>query len=485
MKKYVIKYLATMLWLLLSVPVATAQSSAALHFTQGNDLEKYDIVKKYHYPSTIASSVIQGGGLTLFYYNDSSGTVRSAALRGYTVLDFEIDNDSVFFCGLDNDSNGIIGFFDIEDVYAGSGQIYVANSFRMGTYHNPNQLYKLITYFDTSGRRHVVCVGKTSYQHVTSSCIVDMYSEPLMGFISYSAGRIDGSRIEDSQLDIVRFCTASYPLRDDTTRSYLPCDYLVTAGFRLDNKLCLRFYDAQDPLSSTGPQGTLYTFGVYSSGFEEQYITEVLLSAKTDSSVAVASVFHYPEPTSYHLNLLNISEINIYKLIYGAANSMMQSKEINILGMTEITKLSQFVYNTNKLSYAVLLNGLILPNSDEWCTFIETTGTASSIVKVESGYISDTTCGEKGYTGMDLYNSNTQYVLFGHCRDNNSQCNYGVETSGSASECMPHGKGSINSLNPPTSYREDSSVNISRGRNTLQAVNVPIYEYSLTEDCNQ
>ena len=60
-----------------------------------------------------------------FFIKDINPIAQVAVLPvGNTVTDFRVKNDSVFFCGMDNTYGyGIVGFFDINALFAGTGTI--------------------------------------------------------------------------------------------------------------------------------------------------------------------------------------------------------------------------------------------------------------------------------------------------------------------------------------------------------------------------
>ncbi|MBR3725564.1 MAG: hypothetical protein IKN11_09290 [Bacteroidales bacterium] len=88
---------------------------------------------------------------------------RAAFPSGITVNDFRINNDSVFFCGVDNtSSHGIVGFFDIASLFAGTG------SFNYSTLNTsvstPTSLHfdpypKRMDLFTFGGSTHIAFVG--------------------------------------------------------------------------------------------------------------------------------------------------------------------------------------------------------------------------------------------------------------------------------------------------------------------------------------
>lgn len=324
MSKKVIKSALVVVVIALSFPLSTgAQTSKTSHFTQTYPLDNHNVVREYNYPVTIASAVSQLG-ISQFYYNVTGQSVVSAFLKASNVYDFVIDNDTVFYCGKDNSGNGLIGFFNIQDLFFNGGRFYFSMDFPINNYldeYNNQECYyaesfnKLVTYRDATGKRHIVCVGQTRGNGGARPCIVDLFSDPNGAYLAYNAGMIDDTNIASSMLDIERFCTTTYPALDDMTRPAL--------------------------------------------------------------------------------------------------------------------------------------------------------------------------CVDKGFTGLDLYNSKSQYVLFGKCSGNVYQHNVGIETSGSASHCQPQTTATFNEVDSRTSHSFNSEVLILGWRNNIKSLSAMIETGNIEIDCNQ
>lgn len=110
-----------------------------------------------------------------FFLKDNNNSMQIAVLpRGYAVTDFRIKDDSVFFCGVDTISDrGIVGFFDINMLYAGLGAInygvldpliFAPPSLKYVTYPRRMDVYVL------DGMTHIAFVG--DMQTVSGGSIV-------------------------------------------------------------------------------------------------------------------------------------------------------------------------------------------------------------------------------------------------------------------------------------------------------------------------
>ena len=485
-KSFICTFFSVVVLVLFSPLSAEAQTSKTYYSYQPYWLSEHDVIREYHYPVTISSSIAWRTCNSIFSYNGFNGSnYYLTFLYGYSVNDFVIENDTVFFCGKGDDENGVIGFFPIQGFLNNNVSFFVSKQIECNTGVYASEFNRLVTYRDTTGRRHVVSVGQATGEGKTYPCIADVFSEPMIGYLSYNAAIIDDTTLANSMMDIKRFCTEAYPAREDATRPYLPCDYLIVAGVDANDYLCLRFFNTQDLFSVTGLQNRLYTFDGYDSFVNRRFVSEAIVYPKTDHSIAVAAVLKYNFMLPNHLNTLDIGEVDIFQLLAGAANSMTQSSSVNVPSCRQITSLNEFVYNNSTSSCAVLFNGISNEDSNRASYFVETTGSAGAVLNAVVGADAGNICGDKGFTGLDFFNSKSQYVLFGHCRDHTWQYNHGIETSGTASNCLPSVGVSCIRLTPPTSHSSGSEVKKHGGRNVVDISTCVSTIYGSNEDCSR
>ena len=301
--------------------------------------------------------------------------------------------------------------------------------------------------------------------------------------MAYNAGMVPDLSIVKSMMDIKRFCTANYPAREDTTRDYLPRDYLIVAGTDTSHHLCLRFFNAQDPFLASGPQHTLYIFDEYDSLNYKRILTESLIDPMSDHSIAVASLIHKRWLNLELASVINFSEINIFQLLAGSATSMTRSVDVRTSGCLYIDRLHHFAYNTSLSRFATLYKGLtnLFLNSRSY--FLETNNALTVALDLLIGYDGDTVCGDRGFSGFDLFNAKSQYVLFGNCRNDDYRHNVAIETSGQASGCLPQSDASFHILTPPKSHSVSSRVETIGGRNGFIIVPVLRETRNTEDDC--
>lgn len=103
--------------------VLLAQTSVLAHAKMPFPIEK-TIIREYSYPTTI--SYLANDSCGYFVYADASlSAICSPMDAKYNITDFVIDNDSVFFCGVNSKGRGFIGFFDINDFFFGTNNYFV------------------------------------------------------------------------------------------------------------------------------------------------------------------------------------------------------------------------------------------------------------------------------------------------------------------------------------------------------------------------
>ena len=466
-----------------AISVMRGQTSMTLSSYEPHYLGRTEVVKEYKHPVTITSSNNDDGFGTLFSYNDSSHRAYRSLFNECNVTDFAIGGDTVFFCGNGMNGRAIIGFFDIDELFFGNGLYYYWDQYSVATQFYAEVFNKMVTYIDTNRSRHIVCVGVA--KNVLGEkypCIVDLFSENAGQYIAYNAGMIKDSLLVGSTMDIERLCSAVYGENRDS--QYPECDYLIVGGVDSKQHLTLRFFNAQNPLSMTGPQNTLYTFDDYGSPGYDNRISKILLSTKSDHLVSVASVMRFPLMPMGQANFLKIHDINIFNLLGGMATAMTNSALLVVDNYNRVNKLDEFVYNYTTSRYALLFEG---ENDGEYgeekSYFIETDNSLTTVLNSMSG-ADDGECGEKRFDAMDMFNSNMQYVMIGHCRDYVWQYNYGVETSGMQSGCLPQVEATLMESELAKSSRMSSIVEPYGGRNAFKTQGKGVGIYGIDMDCS-
>ncbi|MBP5190735.1 MAG: hypothetical protein J6031_07465 [Bacteroidales bacterium] len=392
---------------------ALAQTSITAY---ESNVWNYDeiVIKQYNYPATISSKYSGESGSTVFEYNvdigANSSTSTQVILKGYRVHDFVIDNDSVFFCGQMGNC-GIIGYFDIHDLFFTNGSYYVQDYFNLPNGKTVGDLTKLITYMGDErslSSRRIVAIGYEQANHF--GCIVD-----VQFFGISTTGYVDASPMESFR-DII-----------------LVGDNLVTAGFEVSNYLTFRVYDKNFVLTN-GIEDYRHTFSNF-YGCEKRTwnLKDVLLYPLTENLLASASIWNTStEGQEKSVQRIHIGEYDLNNLISSSYANMVHSWEISYNNYDYFNRLYGFVYNDWTSSY-----GILSSSKSSESLFLETDRPISSFLNNLKASSSYEGCVDMGLQGLDLYNTKLQYVMAGRCLYHNNQEYFQIETSGVQSACLP------------------------------------------------
>lgn len=381
------------------------------------------VIKEYAYPVTITSACSHNDIFyyTVFSYNDATRISYDIELDGYIVHDFVIDDDSVFFCGQSENGYGIIGFFDINDLFFNNGSFYIQNTFLLDYYEYAGNLVKLVTYKcfnpDSDYYRHIVSVGYG--KNNPDGCMVDMYY--YMHHWESTNGILYGSFPQS--------------LKDVTVVG----DYLVTAGYEAFPYLTLRSYRRGEPFSMTGPQDHVHTFHTFATGDERFWDTaNVLLTPISNTLFATASLWNFDKDYYSQKNILklHIAEYNLLPLLSYSSSSMFLSSEAYFPMQKSLKKLYAFTAAADNSGHPAF--GILLETTLSKGLFFEIDMPSLTLpFNIFSSYTGGELCTDQGLEGLDNYNGRTQYVMSGHCKDISTLQTFEVETSGVQSNCMP------------------------------------------------
>ena len=327
-------------------------SLTARTYSMGNKFE-HILVKEHHYPNTVTCNIYDTltDPFTAFgyqYIQDSSIKSRYIFLKGYIVNDFDISNDSVFFCGYDSLRNAIIGFFNIDDLFFNNGDFYIQNEFyTQDIYehlnHRVERLNKLVTYQTQSHERHIVCIGyiNDSIMSLNSGCVVDMYyrdnkeadirPSSLWG---YTSGLLYKT-LANSLLDIA-----------------IISNWVITAGFENSNYITLRTYIPEDIFSLTGPQNNYREFSILPSSSEFPYAwnpDELHLAFLTGDTIATAASWINITSGQRFARKVNIAKYHLNTFNGNIAPTMLSLKEITFecLYLIRFCDVSAFLISAN------------------------------------------------------------------------------------------------------------------------------------------
>ena len=143
------------------------------------------IVREWTPYFTMGYGTTRDGEGCFFIQGVFPSQVMTATLPiGYTVTDFRILHDTVFFCGTDTTtSHGIVGLFDIYALFTGTGNI----NFGYLCYNMPststsyNVHPKRMDLFSCRGVTHIAFVGDLLYSDAGSSYVVSTVGDACWG----------------------------------------------------------------------------------------------------------------------------------------------------------------------------------------------------------------------------------------------------------------------------------------------------------------
>lgn len=407
------------------------------------------IIKEYNYPSTITCDFVTDSFSSFFSYQDATMICTERPVPNCHVLDFVIDNDTVFFCGEGRNGLGIIGFFDINDFFFNMGYAYVQDSFCLGIGDywivNASKLVAMVTYTDEFNIRNVVCVGEATEESrsLIYGCIVDMYTTNGV-FSNYVSGYLHKGN-PDRLLDITHVDK-----------------YLVTVGF-FDNKyLTLKLFDDNLLFVTMGLCDVDYIYNNFPVSVERVWHPDyAILDSVSPSRFASASVWRHEteQGQGKKIDRLHLATYDLPQMLGLYNTSMQLSSEVQSSQYDLVPKLNGFVRNNLKNKYGLLFNGFKYTDPYNHSYFIEIDRLLDSII-----FDMRLQCVEsKLYQSLDLYESGGRYVMYGKNFYDYGRI-YQVETSGNASLCIPDAENKIESLEPVRSIIMDHPVNIRAGQ---------------------
>lgn len=282
MKKITLRLLTILFFL----PLANThgQNSITANVSVSNIIKK-TIVRDYQNSSAITYLETNNGNF--FIYTDVSLAINAWQIYPtYKITDFVIDNDSVFFCGISNSTNGFFGFFSINTFFS-TGIYFVESGTPNTTMGNVSSLSHLVTYSDEIGKRHMVAVGETAQN---LSCIVDMCHNHALGGWEYNSGVLQ-QQYHETINDLA-----------------LTDNFIVTLGlFDIENgnnEIMLRSYNKNDVLHpNTNREDWPYEFK--DTLIVSEFIpNQLAIEHATMDYVTIAAYWRYTDTTDQNQRVL-------------------------------------------------------------------------------------------------------------------------------------------------------------------------------------
>ena len=442
----------------------------------GNTLNS--VIKEYRYPSTITCIFSEDSSSTFIYADQTMQT------REFTVPDLKVNdmvicinggdgrNDTVFFCGQRTDTGlATFGFFNINDAFNGTGQVYLHIPFLSGDgVTNVMELTRMVPFSDGLNS-HYACIGINERKF---PCIVEEVVGPAPSIWYYRTGTLPYNM--ETMYDIKMVYN-------------MMGFFIVTAGMNYElngNKryLSLRVYDLSDIFAPSGIQETKYIFCIDTSFGVEWNKDDVLIRHVKDGFFATVS---YLNPKLYNnivcgsrfitsLNSVHIGVFKLNNLLSGSVSGMASSTVFEPLDLSD-DNLTWFVNGPEQTF--VFQEKTKIPLSTESSSFSEVTIDGSMNVSSVRRF---TTPGDI-YCGLDSYNSNNHYVMSGYEEAHRSILKYGVERFGTSKTCFKTVPYEYVHYNPYRSVNMTKAFETTTRRSEFIGIEVETAEVPLTVEC--
>ncbi len=479
------KKLIILLCGLAAILSASAQTSVTVSEPRWVNPADKVIIQEYssHYPATITCSSYEDSlsTLTTFIYSSGSMQATEVSISGYYVNDMVLGLDSVFFCGRDiRTQRGVIGYFDINDVFFGSGQIHILSNFVAGeNQYDIINLTRLVKYFEDNGRvSHVACIGLCDGEEERIyPCLIDLIIDLPS---TYKAGVVRSEKEEFTDIKRVR------------TGLMVDDYHLVTTGFDLQygRYINIRVYKPGDVFSTSGLQDMCHVYSV-DTGYVRPWLDGgVLLTDVGDYTFATVSyrmsAKQKPERAEYTdtiqkiMRNIHLAYFRINPIINNSVYGMTENYEIPFGGATDCV-MERIVNSASANTLAFLhtyRHNIPSVTESAYCEVKRSALAASGVFQAYSNPgISQ--------AGLSLYNSQQCYVLSGFELSSPTNLEYQMNTFGILSNCAEPKDYSYEKLNPVASWNFSREFSVIAGVSMPVSVGVEPWELPLIKKCEK
>ena len=162
------------------------------------------IVREWTTYLTMGYGTTRNGEGCFFIHGVYPSQVMTATLpRGYTVTDFRILHDTVFFCGTDAVSNyGIVGLFDIYALFTGTGNINYCHLNHSLSSPQYDVRPKRMDLFSCRGVTHIAFVGDLICTYAASTQVLSTVGDACWGGTTWIVDYYDESARPMSYTDV-------------------------------------------------------------------------------------------------------------------------------------------------------------------------------------------------------------------------------------------------------------------------------------------
>jgi hypothetical protein len=424
------------------------------------------IIREYRseYPSTI--TCYDSKDSVTFVYSRSNMQATEITMKGYWVNDFLIYGDIVYFCGkTTKGSLGIIGFFNIQDVFINNGNITVLPHLYAGEdVYTVYELTRITAFPRANNTIHIACIGTCEIKN-NYPCLIDFDTDTNTP--TYIGGYVEKREESFTDVRVVK-------------NQYLE-PYLVTAGFDTSygRYINIRVYDPNDVFALSGIQDKCHIYCIDTASARPWRDDGVLLTDINNGNFLTVSYREAPEEqyrdsvavkdnTNIHIGIFCLSDI-----INNSVYAMLDNHEIPI-GLTAKREMDDMVYNNSSESVVFLHSYYTLTEkTSDFCEFNPTwLGNSGTILAFHNNGIKQ--------QGLSIYNNLNNYILSGFKISFPTELNYEMETFGTNPQCVGAKEYNyervrkIDSMNPIKAFNSSGFIP-EKIYPTLERIDFPIY----------
>ena len=332
------------LWFCLLCGMAYGQGTGALY---KNSFDGWQNMIRYHKRASnyITYSWALMGSQNHFAITDIMGLIIDANVtEDYFVNDFEVIDGYVFFCGQNASMSGFLGWFDIDNVFYGTGRVHIDETLSL---HGIESLDNIEVYRDGLERIHIAGVG----QHIAPGGFVgfkafEAVGDPLAG-MQYKVADLS-SRDENPTLTVTEDYVV-YVSRIVNAASINDGIGIVLEPFPKDNMFptpthpCYLF----QTVGYTSCSGTLWI------NAWDPYLPQIEATSKKGNTIAVCSYRRYINcNVMTDVYALVIREFDLTPLL--VSNPIQMTTDSRISLPFSVSDLKELKYDTISQNYIVL-----------------------------------------------------------------------------------------------------------------------------------
>ena len=270
------KYLLHLILLAFVAMSPVVQAQAGLKSSQFGSAIQKTIIRESASPRSISYVETATGHYFAFSDGSANPMTLNNIVTTFSVNDFYISDDTVFFCGSNTANRAFLGHFEINDFFFGTHSY----SYTAFNFFSADNITLIITFdkmvaFEENGVRKLAVIG---YDQNPEPLVTEVLYNVGTGTVTYTVGQLSGSTEE--LYDIA-----------------LTDHYVVTAGFRhfpnLIARPSIRVYDRSSMFQAGGPQNTVNCLSKYGSQTVSFDPTQLVMSHLQGDTFAVATYWRH------------------------------------------------------------------------------------------------------------------------------------------------------------------------------------------------